>query len=150
MNNHPTLPDPSATGVGRLIFRVSTASGAIPLEGARIIIRDKGAEGEPQRGNALGVLYSDRNGKTEVVALPTVPRGLSLSPRNGDAPPPFLCYDAEVTLAGYRTVNFICIPIFDGVTSVQPADMVPLPENGREDGFTQDNLTVVESENPNL
>ncbi len=150
MNNNPTLPDPSATGVGRLIFRVSTASGAIPLEGARVIIRDKGEEGDPQRGNALGVLYSDRNGKTEVMELPTVPRSLSLSPRNGDAPPPFLCYDAEVTLSGYRTVNFICIPIFDGVTSVQPADMVPLPENGREDGFTRDDPTIVESENPNL
>ena len=150
MNNNPTPPNPSASGTGRLIFRVSTAGGAIPLEGARVIIRAKGVEGDPQRGNALHVLYSDRNGKTEVVALPTTPRSLSLTPSGVDSPPPFLCYDAEITLPGYRTVNYICIPIFDGVTSIQPADMPPLPQNGREDGLSPDDLTIVEGENPNL
>lgn len=150
MNQNQPLPDMADTGIGRLIFRVSTASGAIPLEGARVIVRSKGEEDDPQRGNALAVMYSDRNGRTEVMSLPTVPRSLSLTPRNGDAPPPFLCYDAEVTLAGYRTVNFVCIPIFDGITSVQPADMVPLPENGREDGAGYHDITVVEGENPNL
>ncbi|MBQ9780006.1 MAG: hypothetical protein IJW00_03575 [Clostridia bacterium] len=150
MNTNQTLPDASASGVGRLIFRVTTASGAIPLEGARVIVRDKGIEGAPERGNALTVMYSDRNGKTEIMSLPTTPRSESLSPQDSNAPPPFLCYDAEVTLAGYRTVNFVCIPIFDGVTSVQPADMVPLPENGRENGLTYDDITIVESENPNL
>lgn len=150
MNQNLPLPDPSATGVGRLIFRVSTASGAIPLEGARVIVRSKGADGDPGRGNALKVLYSDRNGKTELMELPTTPRSLSLAPANGTDAPPFLCYDAEVTLAGYRTVNYVCIPIFDGITSVQPADMVPLPENGREDGLGYEDITVVEGENPNL
>ena len=150
MNNFPTPPAPSASGMGRLIFRISTAGGAIPLEGARVIVRDKGTEGKSQRGNALRVLYSDRNGKTDVISLPTVPRNASLSPRNGDSPPPFLCYDAEVTLPGYRTVDYVCIPIFDGVTSVQPADLPPLPENGREDGLTPDRDTVVEGENPDL
>lgn len=150
MNNTQPLLDPATTGIGRLIFRVTTASGAIPLGGARVIVRDKGVEGDPQRGNAIAVMYSDRNGKTEIMSLPTTPRSESLAPRDGNAPPPFLCYDAEVTLSGYRTVNFVCIPIFDGVTSVQPADMIPLPENGREDGLTNDDITIVESENPNL
>ncbi len=150
MNTNQTLPDASAAGVGRLIFRVTTASGAIPLSGARVIVRDKGGEGDPERGNALAVMYSDRNGKTEIMSLPTTSRSESLTPRGNGAPPPFLCYDAEVSLTGYRTVNFVCIPIFDGVTSVQPADMVPLPENGREDGLTYDDTTIVESENPNL
>lgn len=146
-----TTPNPStASGTGRLTFRVTTAGGAIPLAGARVIVRDKGAEGDPERGNALAVMYSDRNGKTEIMSLPTVPRSESLTPRNGNQAPPFLCYDAEVTLTGYRAVNFVCIPIFDGVTSVQPADMVPLPENGREDGATYNGTTVIESENPNL
>lgn len=150
MNMSQPTPRSSPAGVGRLIFRVTTGSGAIPLAGARVVIRDKGAEGDPARGNALTVMYSDRNGKTDIMSLPTVPRSESLAPRTNGAPPPFLCYDAEVTLSGYRTVNFVCIPIFDGVTSVQPADMIPLPENGREDGLTYDDITIVESENPNL
>ena len=148
MNQNPSAD--SLMGVGRLIFRVSTASGAIPLAGARVIVRDKGDEGDPARGNALTVMYSDRNGRTEVMSLPTIPRSLSLSPQANGAPPPFLCYDAEVTLAGYQTVNFVCIPIFDGVTSVQPADLIPLPENGREDGIGYGSVTIIESENPNL
>ena len=150
MNNTPPRPAVPTTGTGQLIFRVTTAGGAIPLEGARVIVRNRGEEGDPERGNAITVLYSDRNGKTEIIPLPTVPRQESLAPRDGNSPPPFLCYDAEVTLSGYRTVNFICIPVFDGVTSVQPADMVPLPENGRENGFTYEGLSIVEGENPDL
>ena len=143
-------PITDGEGEGKLIFRVSTAGGAIPLAGARVIVRNRRGEGDPQRGNALAVMYSDRNGKTEVLSLPTTPRGESLAPRDGNAPPPFLCYDADVTLTGYQSVEFVCIPIFDGVTSVQPADMVPLPDNGREDSFGGEGVTVIESENPNL
>ena len=150
MNPSLPYPDPSSTGIGQLIFRVTTAGGAIPLEGARVIVRSKGVEGNPERGNALAVLYSDRSGKTERLPLPTSARQASMSPQNGNSPPPFVCYDAEVALTGYRTVNFICIPVFDGVTSVQPADMVPLPENGREDGFTYDGISIIEGENPDL
>lgn len=150
MNPNQPMPNIAESGTGRLVFRVSTAGGAIPLEGARVILRQKGAEGDPKRGDAVAVLYSDRNGRTEVVSLATVPRSLSLAPQNGDTPPPFLCYDAEVSLAGYSEVNFVCIPIFDGVTSVQPADMIPLPENGRYDGAGYHEATVVEGENPNL
>ena len=143
-------PTSDGLGEGRLIFRVSTAGGAIPLAGARVIVRNRKEENDPDRGNALAVMFSDRNGKTEVLPLPTVPRGESLTPRNGNAAPPFLCYDAEVTLTGYRSVEFVCIPVFDGVTSVQPADMVPLPDTGREDGFGAQGITIIESQHPSL
>ncbi len=143
-------PTSDSAGEGRLIFRVSTAGGAIPLSGARVVVRTRRGEGDSERGNALAVMYSDRNGKTEALSLPTTPRGESLTPRNGNAPPPFLCYDAEVTLTGYRSAEFVCIPIFDGVTSVQPADMIPLPDTGREDGLGAQGITIVESESPNL
>lgn len=148
--NQHQLPSSDERGTGRLIFHVSTAGGAIPLEGARIILRQKGAEGDPRRGDALAVMYSDRNGRTKALSLQTMPRNASLSPRNGTSPPPFLCYDAEVTLEGYRGLQLVCIPIFDGVTSVQPADMIPLPENGREDGSGYGDVTVIEGENPYL
>ncbi|MBE6586283.1 MAG: hypothetical protein E7645_07155 [Ruminococcaceae bacterium] len=150
MNISQSIPSNTAGGRGQLVFRVATAGGAIPLEGARVIVRSQGAEGDVNRGNALSVMYSDRNGRTPVMTLPTVPRSQSQSPQSPGVAPPFLCYDAEVFLAGYRGIEFVCIPIFDGVTSVQPADMIPLPENGREDGFDYEKVTVVEGENPNL
>ena len=145
----PTTGQPYG-GIGKLIFRVTTASGAIPLEGAKVIVRERRGEGDPQRGNAVSVQYSDRRGKTTAIDLPTVAKALSMSPSPNGTPPPFACYDAEITLEGFFAMNFVCIPIFDGITSIQPADLIPLPENGRQDGVTPDGTMIIEGENPNL
>ena len=146
-------PAPSdMTGTGRLIFRISTARGAIPLEGARIRVWDPNTTGEPasDRTNARAVLYSDANGKTEPLRLPAPAKGLSLEPSNGNTPSPFACYDADVYLDGYYSAEFICIPIFDSITSIQPADLIPLPSNGREGNVTPEDTRIVEGQNPNL
>ncbi len=153
MNANNTPPQTSSdtmTGLGKLIFRVTTAGGAIPLEGAQVIVRQKGSEGNPDRGDALAVMTSDQNGKTPPLELPTPAKALSMAPRPDRTISPFACYDAEVTLSGYYTVNFVCIPIFDGVTSIQPVTLIPLPENGRVDGVTPDDTLIIEGENPNL
>lgn len=149
-NTPPPIPSQSMTGMGRLIFRVTTAGGAIPLEGAQVVLRQRGADTDPDRGNALAVMTSDRDGKTPVIDLPTPPRALSMSPTPDGAPPPFACYDAEVTLSGYFAAEFVCIPIFDGITSIQPATLIPLPENGRPDGATPEDTVIFEGENPDL
>ena len=147
--NPPQTPTPMS-GVGKLIFRVSTASGAIPLAGAKVVIRQRGDTPNTGNGNALMVLTSDRDGKTPMAELPTPPRSLSLTPTPNDPTPPFACYDAEVTLDGFYALEFVCIPVFDGITSIQPATLTPLPENGRADGVTPEDTTIIEGENPNL
>ena len=140
------------TGAGRLIFRISTARGAIPLEGARVRVWDRntGVEPNPDRTNARAVLYSDANGKTDPLRLPAPAKGLSLEPSNGNTPAPFACYDADVYLEGYYSAEFVCIPIFDGITSIQPADLIPLPSNGREGNVTPEDTRIVEGQNPDL
>ncbi len=150
-NNNPPAASPSPmTGSGKIIFRVSTASGAIPLAGAQVIVRERRADTDTSRSNAVAVITSDANGKTPVISLPAPPRALSMSPSPDGAPPPFACYDAEVTLSGYFAVEFVCIPIFDGITSIQPATLIPLPQNGRPDGATPEDTVIFEGENPDL
>jgi hypothetical protein len=143
----PELPN---TGTGQLVFRVTTARGAIPLEGAQITVRPHQPEpGDEGRGQTIAVLYSDRDGKTEPLALPTPPRSDSLTPTDSGVLP-FATYDAEVYLPNYFAPEYTRIPIFDGITSIQSVDLIPLPENGREEGLTPSDTQFFEGENPDL
>ena len=63
---------------GYLLVKVSTARGAIPLEGAQVIIR--GAQRDSS--DVIYSLLSDRSGSTPRVALPAPRRILSQSPES--------------------------------------------------------------------
>ena len=145
-NNNAPLPTPRPMGEGGLVVRVTTARGAIPLEGAQVNIRSYAKEGEG-RGDVLYALVSGTDGKTDLVRLPTVARTDSLSPGNGT---PFLTYNIEVFLEGYYSQQYVNVPIFDGIIAVQPADMIPLPENGRTDSQPPDGERFFESFAPEL
>lgn len=112
------------TGTGYLVVRVSTASGALPLEGATVLVRG----GEEDFSAVIARLSSGEDGLTPKIALLTPPRSLSLSPSQNRKP--YANYNVEVYLDGYRTLVAQNVPIFDGVTSIQPAEMIPVPQNG--------------------
>ncbi len=116
------------TGRGYLVVRVSTASQAIPLMGARVVIRGD----EEDFSGVIAVLKSGDNGLTPKLALLTPPRSGSTSP-GGKA---FATYNIDITLDGYRSFSAHKVPIFDGITSVQPAELIPLTENGYPDIFS--------------
>ena len=138
------------TGRGKLVFQITTAGGAIPLEGAEIILRAFPSAADGGSGEVIAVLHSGIDGKTEVLTLPAPARSLSLEPSRDGAPVPFALYDAEVNLDHYYTQSYVRIPIFDGITSIQRASLIPLPENGYADGLRPDGERFVEGENPNL
>ena len=124
---------------GYLIVHVTTARGAIPLEGAQVTVRDYSAEFTEGCGDVHTVMTTDRNGNTERISLPTTPLSTSLSPGTEQ---PFSVYNLEVRLEGYRGQLYYALPIFEGITAIQPVDMVPLSEDGggapfdsREDRF---------------
>lgn len=130
-------------GVGYLQIRVSTAQGAIPIEGAQVIVREP-----KERGDRLvSSLKSDRSGLTPIISLPTLPRSLSESPGNTH---PFFVYLVDVSKEGYYTQYYQNVPVFDGITAVQSAEMIPLPQNGVEYGWTRDSQRFFEGENPDL
>ena len=137
------------TGQGKLVFQITTAGGAIPLEGAEVTLRQSRGP-TAAGGDVLSVLYSGRDGKTEVLTLPAPARGYSLEPARDGAPVPYALYNADVRMDGFYKQSYIRIPVFDGITSIQRASLIPLPENGYEGGTRTDGEMFVEGENPDL
>lgn len=137
------------TGQGKLVFQITTAGGAIPLEGAEVTLRQSRGPTDAG-GDVLSVLYSGRDGKTEVLTLPAPARGYSLEPARDGAPVPYALYNADVRMDGFYKQSYIRIPVFDGITSIQRASLIPLPENGFEGGTRPDGSVFVEGENPDL
>ena len=138
-------------GYGYMIVRVTTARGAIPLEGAVVTVSDYLGKDEDnaagERGNAIGTYVTNSSGLTEKIPLPALPRSLSMSPGNGKS---YLTYNVRVYKDGYYQQNYINAPVFEGITSIQNADMIPMPDNGQTDRFSADGNLFFESENPYL
>ena len=132
-------------GKGYLVVQVTTARGAIPLEGARVDIRTyepQDSSDPARRGDVIASLISGRDGNTARIPLSAPPRSASEKPNNGI---PYALYQAEVSLEGYFEQNYFGIPIFDGITAIQPAVLIPLPENGTNGIPRPDGLRVFEN-----
>ena len=137
------------TGVGKLVFRVATAGGAIPLENAQVQVSYHTDTAGESRGRLITVMLTDRDGKTPPLSLPAPSRSESASPST-DGVLPFALYDAEIFLDGFYRQEYTRIPIFDGITSIQPASLIPLPANGQTDNLTPEDTNFVEGESPDL
>ena len=107
--------------IGYLKVKVSTARGAIPLEGATVRVR---AEGFGDTG-AVYSLETDSSGLTDILPLPAPPRSLSQEP-NGSIP--YSLWEISVFCDGFISAIFSGGPVYTGITSVQNANLVPLPE----------------------
>ena len=136
-----------AMGRGYLIVHVTTARGAIPLEGVRVLVRNYLPDGIEGRGDAIATLISGRDGNTPSLPLPAPPRANSLTPSEA---PPYHPYLIEVNAQGYYDQRYVNVPIFDGIVAIQPADLIPLPENGKGDSATPDGERFFESTAPDL
>ena len=111
--------------VGGLTVRVITAGGALPLDEARVEISSNG-QGVIQNE----VRESNRNGLTETLYIPTPPASES---RTSGYPTPYSLADITVSKDGFYTRKITKIPIFAGVNSVQPVEMVPIAPFESED-----------------
>jgi len=135
-------------GTGYLLVRVSTAQGAIPVPGATVTIREHLSNpDENMRGTIIRVIVTDRDGRTERVPLPAPPRSDSMSP-NGKIP--YASYNIDVEASGYYRQTFSDVPVFDAVTSIQPSLLIPIVQNGNQDGISGDENNFEESVNPAL
>ncbi len=131
-------------GYGYMIVRVTTARGAIPLKDAVVTVRGYAPELEENRGDALGIYRTNSSGLTDRFALPAPPRALSLSPGNGKS---YQTYNLSVDKEGYSSQYFVNVPVFEGITAIQNADMIPLPDNGQTDNYSPGNNVFFETEN---
>ena len=143
---NPDLPN----GTGYLILHVTTAGGAIPLEGVKINVNryDPEAASLPNtRGDTVASPISGTDGNTARIPLSAPPRQLSNSPNN---PSPFALYSVDASLDGSYSQSYTGIPIFDGVTSIQPIVLIPLPENGAQGLPRENSIRYFEGINANL
>lgn len=107
------------SGVGSIIFRVTTAREALPVANAKCVVTKKfgGLVHE------IETLYTNQSGNTVPLSLPAPPK--SLSQQYDNLVQPFALYDAVVTREGYVDVVLTDIPVFDGIQSVQGVSMLP-------------------------
>lgn len=136
MNNNslPFNPDDFPEDCyGYLVVQVSTARGAIPLEGALVdVLTYEPLDPPPERlsdGILVATLTTDRDGNTPKLRLPSPPCSNANSPESGR---PYALYQCVVRLAGYYEQTHVGIPVYDGITVIQPVVLIPLPENGSE------------------
>ncbi len=146
MDNSQETPIPAGTGY--LIVQVSTATGAIPLPGALVTVRNYDPEGGSDAGNVIATMRTDRSGKTQKLALPAPARALSQAP--GSKILPYALYSIDVKTDRYFENYFASVPIFDGIVAVQPAILQALPESKFSDNAGRDVQIFFESQNPEL
>ena len=127
---------------GYLVVHVTTARGAIPLEGAAVHIRSNEDADTTPRADILYATTTNRDGNTERIPLAAPTRESSMSPSEV---PPFSTYHLEVRREGYGMQSFIALPIFAGITAVQPVDLIPLSEDGTSNPLRPTDETFFEN-----
>ncbi|MBR4205416.1 MAG: hypothetical protein IKQ92_08060 [Clostridia bacterium] len=108
------------TGFQRIF--VSEANGTIPIAGALVYITDYAEEGG---GDVLYSLRTDEDGLTPTVGLPAPDEGESLRP---GAARPYALYGIQVMADGYYPAEYVAVPVFPGVVSLQNVTLIPLGE----------------------
>lgn len=117
------MPTPT-DGTADLRVVVTTARGALPVEGASVTVST--AADEDGRREMLYAVTTDTGGMTPPMALPTPPRANSMRPDGGL---PYAVYTVEVTHPGFTPVSALHVTMFSGVPAVLPVALTPLPEN---------------------
>ncbi len=116
------MAEQTEKGVGYIVVQVSTADGAIPIPDANVIV----AREQEERESLVKVMKTNRNGKTEPLAVSAPPAENSLT---YDGENRFFVYNIRIDYPGYYTVENINVPVFEGQTSIQPVSLIPLEES---------------------
>ena len=106
-------------GKGYLKIWVTEAGGALPVRGVPVQIRD-------EAGNILQVLRTGESGLTPTAELPAPPASESQTPENSIRP--YADYRVMIDMPGYVPVLEVSVPVFDGITSLQPVNLLPLTD----------------------
>ena len=103
---------------GALIIQVTGGQGAFPVPNATILLTKQLND---QQSLSFTVV-TDESGKTAPVSLPAPSRELSQRPGNGIV---FATYQAKISAPNYVTTEIRDLPVFDGITTIQPVSLSP-------------------------
>lgn len=104
--------------LGKFKAKVFTAKQTLPIESAYVTVY-KVQDGKT---HIFNILRSDENGITDEIQLPTVSKDLSLTLENSK---PYETYNVKVEYPGYLEMIAMNVPIFEGITSIQPFELIP-------------------------
>ena len=104
---------------GTIKTQVFTARGAYPVEQAQVDLYKVFPEGD----YLISRQYTDRSGQVNPVTVPVYQRSLSESP--GDSTP-YVSYRIAVTHPGFADAVIEQVPVFEGVTSLQSVNLIPM------------------------
>lgn len=121
--NDGNEPNMAATAKGTLSVEVTSAARAVPIPGAYVIISENGDDGN----KLLFTLETDRDGQTRSVELATYPKELSNDPDFFGKP--YKTYNVTVQKDGFFAVEDLQVPVFADRHSIQPINLIPIPEN---------------------
>ncbi|MEE1139388.1 MAG: hypothetical protein U0M02_12995, partial [Acutalibacteraceae bacterium] len=111
-----SLPFEEPSSEAAFSAKVSTGSGAYPVEGAKVIIK--------KDGRLYAFLTTDRNGETPSVVLPAFPSQDSLSPQTARV----VEYTADVVAEGFEEKNNLAVNTVGSTEVFLLADLIPLQE----------------------
>lgn len=111
------IAEPNFNSQGSLIIQAFMSSEVYPIVSALVKVSKNESDDIFFEG------YTDVNGKTEQIMLPAPSAELSQQPSNIE---PYALYDIEVSQPKYKTRKYIAVPVFAGVESIQPVQLVPV------------------------
>ena len=124
----------SNDSIGFLVVNARTANGALPIQDALVNIYENVDNGGAMgNGYLLYTLKTNSLGQTEKIALPTKSAELSTKPGSLR---PFSSYNVFVSSPGYFDSDIINVPIFQGITSIQGVNLIPVSEYSSPNDFT--------------
>ena len=122
----PWLGDPEDSGRGTVIVVVTSGRGSVPVSQALVTVSRTGER------ETLATLRTNESGQTTPLSLPAPKRILSESPaEQGESV--FSLYDIAVTADGFVPERLHGVPVFDGVVSLQPMQLLTLSASGGGD-----------------
>lgn len=122
----PSTPPPREMSLGYLKTAVTTGRGVLPVPNAQVIVTRVVNEEEILEQAAR----TDISGYTPLFTLPAVSGIYSQSPANAD---PFTYYTIYVRADGFYPVRLRNVPLYGGVTAIQPVDLIPVAEGDTSD-----------------
>lgn len=99
---------------GTLIVEVFLSGEALPVNAAEVTIQN------PSTGETT-VLYTDQDGRTEIISIPAPDVEASLSPDSGTRP--YSSVNVVIRRAGFADVSVNGVQIFPGIESILPVEM---------------------------
>ena len=129
---------------GTLTVITTSANASLPVEGS--LVRITGTQEENSFVDYS--LITDVDGISEKIKLPTPAKNYSLSP--GASEVPYGLYKIEVRNRGFFTKIIENVPVFSGVNTSLPVNMIPSPIHEKNIEYPRNTLDTFVKENENL